>query len=63
MRNQGYSPTDGLCMTLLILFRPAAEDVSIIGKYVWEELEVDESRDMEKLIAAKHGLVSLSVLR
>lgn len=50
-------------MTLLILFRPAAEDVSIIGKYVWEELDADESRDMEKLIAAKHGLVSLSVLR
>lgn len=39
------------------------EDISIIGKYVWEELNADESRDMEKVIAAKHGLVSLSVLR
>lgn len=61
--HQGLSPTDGLCLTLLVLFRPAMEDVSIIGKYVWEELDADESRDMEKVIAAKHGLVSLSVLR
>lgn len=62
-RNQGHSPTDGICLTLLVLFRPPAEEVSIIGKYEWKELEEAESQDMEKLIAAKHGLVSLSVLR
>lgn len=62
-RNQGNSPTDGICLTLLVLFRPAMEEIGIIGKYEWHELDEEESRDMEKLIAAKHGLVSLNVLR
>lgn len=39
------------------------EEIGIIGKYEWHELDEEESRDMEKLIAAKHGLVSLNVLR
>ncbi|XP_055695496.1 8-oxo-dGDP phosphatase NUDT18 [Lutzomyia longipalpis] len=55
--------TDGICLTILVLFRPPLEEVSLIGKYVWEELSPEASHEMEKLITAKHALIGLSVLR
>ncbi|KAJ8682782.1 hypothetical protein QAD02_018574 [Eretmocerus hayati] len=34
----GTGEGDGLCLTLLISFRPPLEEVSISGKYIWHEL-------------------------
>ncbi|XP_014217500.1 8-oxo-dGDP phosphatase NUDT18 [Copidosoma floridanum] len=34
----GIGEGDGLCLTLLISFRPPLEEVSINGKYIWHEL-------------------------
>ncbi|KAL7301226.1 hypothetical protein TKK_0006191 [Trichogramma kaykai] len=34
----GQGEGDGVCLTLLISFRPALEEVSISGKYIWHEL-------------------------
>lgn len=62
-KNSVNSPTDGICLNLLVLFRPPVEEVSMIGKYEWKELDEDASRDMAKLIAAKSNLVALNVLR
>src|SRR6202012_3853245 len=46
-----HSPTsiengqnDGICITVLVAFRPALEDVSLLGKCIWQELskEIDD---------------------
>ncbi|XP_034940124.1 8-oxo-dGDP phosphatase NUDT18 [Chelonus insularis] len=58
----GETQGDGLCLTLLVSFRPALEEVKINGKYVWHEI----SKNIADLIAdrlPRNMTIPLNVIR
>ncbi|XP_008546177.1 8-oxo-dGDP phosphatase NUDT18 isoform X1 [Microplitis demolitor] len=58
----GEQSGDGVCFTILVSFRPALEEVTIIGKYVWHEV----SKNIADLIATRlprNMTIPLNVVR
>lgn len=55
--------TDGICITLLVVFRPPLEEVSLIGKCVWHELSTEIGECLEKILNNKNSTFPLHVIR
>lgn len=56
--------TDGLCMTLLVIFRPALEEVSILkNKCVWHEVEKSIDDTLCGILTSKNSTIALHVVR
>lgn len=55
--------TDGACLTLLVAFRPPLEEVPIIGKYVWHEVERDLGDHLLARVSSKNDNLPLHVVR
>lgn len=54
---------DGLCLTLLVAFRPPLEEVPLIGKCAWQELSGENENRLLSLITTKNSTVELHVVR
>lgn len=55
---------DGLCFTLLVIFRPPLEDVSILkSKCVWHEVSKNINDRVCELLSSKHSTLALHVVR
>ncbi|CAD0201750.1 unnamed protein product [Chrysodeixis includens] len=62
--NLEHDPTaDGCCLTLLVAFRAPLEEVPLIGKCVWQELEQDVENRLLTIITTKNSSVELHVVR
>ncbi|KAH8358466.1 hypothetical protein KR093_000428 [Drosophila rubida] len=55
--------TDGLCLNLLVAFRPALEEISLIGKCIWQELSQPLEEALARILGSKHGSIPLNVVR
>lgn len=56
--------TDGVCLTVLVPFRPALEDVVIINKNSqWHELAENVSAEIIKVLSNKNGTLVFNVRR
>ncbi|KAH8394606.1 hypothetical protein KR215_011987 [Drosophila sulfurigaster] len=55
--------TDGLCLNLLVAFRPALEEISLIGKSIWQELSQPLDEALARILSSKHGSIPLNVIR
>ncbi|KAG5680395.1 hypothetical protein PVAND_009904 [Polypedilum vanderplanki] len=55
--------TDGICITLLVVFKPTLEEISFIGKCSWFELSKDISDRLSLLVVTKNSTIPLSVVR
>lgn len=54
---------DGICLTVLVSFRPPLEEVSLIGKCVWHELTDDLGRRLHSVVISKNATIALHVVR
>lgn len=54
---------DGICLTILVAFRPALEDVSLLGKCVWQELSKEIDGRLISVLSSKNATIALHVLR
>ncbi|KAL9703640.1 hypothetical protein quinque_007158 [Culex quinquefasciatus] len=61
--NSQPNPTDGICITLLVICRPSIESVSLIGKCIWHELNKELSARLAMTVAAKNSTLLLHVVR
>lgn len=57
------SPTDGICITLLIVFKATLEEVSLIGKCAWYEISKELSDRLTLMVASKNSTFPLHVVR
>lgn len=55
--------TDGICLTLLVVFKPTIEDVSFIGKCSWLELTRELSDRLSLVVVSKNSTFPLHVVR
>ncbi|KAL7730038.1 hypothetical protein ACLKA6_009326 [Drosophila palustris] len=55
--------TDGICLNLLVAFRPALEEISLIGKCIWQELSSPLDETLARILGSKHGSIPLNVIR
>ncbi|RVE44840.1 hypothetical protein evm_010495 [Chilo suppressalis] len=55
--------TDGLCLTLLVVFRAPLEEVPMIGKCIWQELSRDNENRLLSIITSKNMAIELHVVR
>lgn len=58
--------TDGICVTLLVAFRPPVEECNIIGKALWYELtkgSAGETNLVNILSSNKNSILPLNVIR
>ncbi|KAL5274700.1 NUDT18 family protein [Megaselia abdita] len=57
--------TDGICITLLIAFRPPVEECNIIGKCIWHELSPGSfgENNLIKILSNKNLIFPLNVIR
>lgn len=55
--------TDGICLTILVVFRPALEDVSLIGKCVWHEISKNLDERLTNVLSSRHSTLALHVVR
>lgn len=56
-------PTDGLCLTVLVAVRPPLEDVSLLGKCVWQEVSKEVDAQLVSTLVAKNASIELHVVR
>ncbi|XP_049872560.1 8-oxo-dGDP phosphatase NUDT18 [Pectinophora gossypiella] len=62
--NVEYDPlADGLCLTLLVAFRAPLEEVPLIGKCAWQELNQENEHQLLSIISNKYSTVELHVVR
>ncbi|CRK98123.1 CLUMA_CG011491, isoform A [Clunio marinus] len=54
---------DGICLTLLVVFKPTIEEVTFIGKCSWFELSQDVSDKLSLIVVSKHSTFPLHVIR
>lgn len=59
----GSSVTDGICLTILVAVRPALEDVSLLGKCVWQEVSKEVDAQLVSVLVAKNASIELHVVR
>lgn len=55
--------TDGICLTLLVVFKPPVEEVSFIGKCTWHELNKELSDRVSLVVTSKNSVFPLHVVR
>lgn len=55
--------TDGICLTLLVVFKPTLEEISFIGKCSWLELSKDISDRLSLIVVSKNSTFPLNVVR
>lgn len=55
--------TDGICLNVLVVFRPALEEVSLIGKCVWHELSKQLEERLGRMLSSKTSTIPLNVIR
>lgn len=55
--------TDGICLTLLVVFRPPLEEVAVIGKAVWQEMSKDLEEKFGSMVGSSHSTLPLNVIR
>lgn len=55
--------TDGLCLNVLVVFRPPLEEVALIGKCVWHELSKPLEEKLGKILSSKNSTIPLNVIR
>lgn len=56
--------TDGICITVLVIFRPALEDVSILkSKCVWHEVSKTLEDRLCEVLSSKNSTLALHVVR
>lgn len=55
--------TDGICLNVLVVFRPPLEEVSLIGKCVWHELSKTLEDKLGQILSSKHSTIPLNVIR
>lgn len=55
--------SDGICITVLVAFRPALEDISLLGKCIWQELGGDSDARMVSMLSSKNATLALHVVR
>lgn len=55
--------TDGICLTLLVVFKPTIEEVSFIGKCSWYELTREVSDRLSLMVVTKNSTFPLHVVR
>ncbi|KAL3276755.1 hypothetical protein HHI36_012125 [Cryptolaemus montrouzieri] len=53
---------DGLCLTLLVVFRPPLEEVPIIGKCVWHETSKELGETLLVRVSQKNSTIPLHVI-
>lgn len=61
--SSGGKVTDGICLTLLVVFKPTLEEISFIGKCSWCELSKDISDRLSIIVVSKNSTFPLSVVR
>lgn len=59
----GNGQADGICLTVLVAFRPALEDVSLLGKCIWQELSKDIDERLIAVVSGKNSTLPLHVVR
>lgn len=57
------NPTDGICLTLLVVFKAVLEEVSLIGKCAWHEVSKELSDRFTLIVASKNSTLPLHVVR
>ncbi|XP_030568122.1 8-oxo-dGDP phosphatase NUDT18 [Drosophila novamexicana] len=55
--------TDGICLNLLVAFRPPLEEISLIGKCIWQELSPPLDETLARILSSKHASIPLNVVR
>lgn len=55
--------TDGICLCMLVVFKPTVEEVSFIGKCAWHELNKELSDKLSKIVVTKNSTFPLHVVR
>ncbi|KAH8279014.1 hypothetical protein KR018_012381 [Drosophila ironensis] len=58
---QGNS--DGICLNLLVAFRPPLEEIALIGKCIWQELEAPLDEKLGRIVSNKNASIPLNVVR
>lgn len=53
----------GCCLTLLVAFRAPLEEVPLIGKCAWHELNHDNEKKLLNLVATRNSVIDLVVVR
>lgn len=57
------SDMDGLCMTVVVVFRAALEEVPIIGKCVWHETSVSLGEALMVRVGTRNSTIPINVIR
>lgn len=55
--------SDGICITVLVAFRPALEDVSLLGKCIWQEVSKEIDERLITVVSGKNSTLPLHVVR
>lgn len=61
--NAASGQHDGICLTVLVAFRPPLEEVSLIGKCIWHELSPELGQRLCAMLGSKHATLALHVVR
>lgn len=56
------SKGDGVCLTLLVVFRPPLEEISLIGKCSWHETSKDVGNQLMAKVSSKNSTIPLHVI-
>lgn len=60
----GGKATDGICITILVIFRPALEEVSLLkNKCVWHEVSKSLEERLCDVLSSKNSTLALHVVR
>lgn len=63
-RSTSNATSDGLCMTILVIFRPPLEEVSILkSKCVWHEVSKNIDDRICEILMSKNSTIALHVVR
>ncbi|XP_037711289.1 8-oxo-dGDP phosphatase NUDT18 [Drosophila subpulchrella] len=54
---------DGICLNLLVAFRPPLEEISLIGKCIWQELGAPLDEMLGRIVSSKNASIPLNVVR
>ncbi|XP_018799054.1 PREDICTED: 8-oxo-dGDP phosphatase NUDT18 [Bactrocera latifrons] len=55
--------SDGICLNVLVVFRPPLEEVALIGKCTWHELSRPLEEKLGRILSSKHSTIPLNVIR
>jgi len=55
--------SDGICLNIIVAFRPPLEEVTLIGKCCWNELSKTADGKMSRIFTSKNSVIPLNVIR